>query len=102
MSLYFQSEGGECPSMDELKSMAVSQNTTLVAFAFLYADCQNTEYRKEIISLEEICKPVQDINCNGDWVDPGRDGDLETDGHLSMPIPPIDIEPIVNVQWPGE
>ncbi|XP_033181898.1 BH3 interacting domain death agonist [Anabas testudineus] len=64
--------------MDDFRNLSSEQNAALVIFTFLQADCINTEYCKELISLGKEYDP----NCNGPRIDTLDDGDLETDGHL--------------------
>ncbi len=79
------------------------QNAALVMFAFLQADCKNSDYRQELLSLGQELNSAWDVNCNGVNIDPLEDGDIETDGHLNSCILDAlgDIQPSVELQQPG-
>lgn len=89
--------------MDVLVDLTRGQNAALVIFAFLQADCRNSDYRQELISLGQEINNSRDINCNGLSIDPLEDGDIETDGHLPTCITCSlgDIRPSVDLQQPG-
>ncbi|XP_070764136.1 BH3 interacting domain death agonist isoform X2 [Enoplosus armatus] len=87
--------------MDVLGNLTSGQNA-LVMLAFLQADCRGSEYEKELLSLGQEINPNRDMNCNGLRKEALDDGDLETDGHLSISIPGLidDIQPSVGLQRP--
>ncbi|XP_035520160.1 uncharacterized protein LOC118329918 isoform X2 [Morone saxatilis] len=88
--------------MDDLRNLTSPQNAALVVFAFLQADCRNSDYKKELFSLGQDTDLMRDINCNNPWRDSPDDGDLETDGHLVSCITASlgDIQPSVELQLP--
>lgn len=90
--------------MDVLRNPSSGQNTALVIWAFLQADCRSAEYRNEIFSLGQDINLTRDINWNGLREDPPDDGALETDGHLSCCIRASwdDIQPSADLQRPGQ
>ena len=85
--------------MDDL-----GQNAALVALAFLQADVGTSEYEQELRSLGEELNLTRDVNFNEPWIDSVEDGDLESDGHLPSSITAAlnDIQPVVQLPWPGE
>lgn len=89
--------------MADLRSLTSGQNGALVIFAFLQADCRNSEYSQELRSLGQEINLTRDINCKGLRKDPLDDGDLETDGHLPRCITAsLDhFQPSVELQRPG-
>lgn len=90
--------------MADLRSLTSGQNGALVIFAFLQADCRNSEYSQELRSLGQEINLTRDIKCKGLRKDPLDDGDLETDGHLPRCITAsLDhFQPSVELQRPGE
>lgn len=91
--------------MDDLGDLTSGQNAALIILAFLQMDCRNSDYRKELFSLEQdYINVTRDINCNSSWIDVQDEGDLETDGHLPvcMPLSFGDIQPSVELRRPGE
>lgn len=88
--------------MDDPRSGTSEQNTALVILAFLQSHCRNSDYRDELFSLGKELNVTRDINCNGRFIDPVEDGDLETDGHLPSSTSGIlnDVLPLVELQWP--
>ncbi|KAM8750773.1 BH3 interacting domain death agonist [Acanthopagrus schlegelii] len=84
--------------MDDLGNLRIDQNAALVIFAFLQADCGDSEYSEELRSLGQEINPNRDINCNGFGEDSSEDGYLESDGgHLNDRITEAirDIQPSV-------
>lgn len=81
----------------------LGQNAALVVFAFLQADCRNSAYRQELLSLGQEIHHSRDINCNGLGIDPLEDENIETDGHLPSHIKCSvdDILPSVEQQQRG-
>lgn len=86
-----------------LDNLTSGQNAALVVFAFLHADCRNSVYRQELLSLGQELHHSRDINCNGLGIDPLEDGNLETDGHLPSCITCSldDIQPSVEQHQRG-
>lgn len=86
-----------------MDNLTRGQNAALVVFAFLQADCRNSDYRRELLSLRQEIHHSRDINCNGLDIHPYEDGDIETDGHLPSCITCSldDIQPSVELQQRG-
>uniref|UniRef100_A0A3Q1FBA7 BH3-interacting domain death agonist n=1 Tax=Acanthochromis polyacanthus TaxID=80966 RepID=A0A3Q1FBA7_9TELE len=80
------------------------QNASLVILAFLKADCWDSDYRRELISLGSHLNLTKDINSNGPWIESSEDEGLECDGHLQSNIRDSlqDLEPLVELQWPRD
>ncbi|KAM3609280.1 uncharacterized protein V6R79_012341 [Siganus canaliculatus] len=86
--------------MDAVDDLTRGQNIALVIFAFLQADCKNSEYKQELCSLGQEIQRTPDINCNGLRQDDDS-GNLETDGHQPQWITAFDdIQPSVEFQRP--
>lgn len=85
--------------MEHLKE---GQNASFVLLAFLQADCGNSDYNRELLSLGSALHLTEDINYNGAWI--GEDDGLECDGHLQSNIKDSlrDLQPVVELRWPGE
>lgn len=81
-----------------------AQNASLVILAFLQADCRDSEYRKELISLGSHLNLTRDINSNDPWIESSEDEGLECDGHLQSSIRDYvqDLQPLVELQWPRD
>ena len=89
--------------MDDLGNLRIDQNAALVIFAFLQADCGDSEYGEELRSLGQEINPNRDINCRGFGEDSSEDGYLESDGmNITYSITDAirDIQPSVGL--PGE
>ncbi|XP_044049388.1 BH3 interacting domain death agonist [Siniperca chuatsi] len=88
--------------MDDLGNLTSCQNAALVILAFLQADCRNSEYGKELLSLGQEINLTWDISCNGPRKNALDDGELETDGHPAICKAPSleDIQPSVELQRP--
>ncbi|KAK5867773.1 hypothetical protein PBY51_012237 [Eleginops maclovinus] len=86
--------------MDDLGDLNSGQNAALLMWVFLQADCGTREfgYGKELLTLGKELGS-RDINCNGPCEEVLEDGDLETDGHLSIRAALDDILPLVELQW---
>ncbi|CAJ1057208.1 BH3 interacting domain death agonist [Xyrichtys novacula] len=84
-----------------MDNLSGGQNAALVVLTFLQADCRNSEYGKELLSLRQEIHRTRDINYNSSVKDDLEDGVLETDGHLSSCIRSSlgDIQPSVELQW---
>uniref|UniRef100_A0AAQ5XJA5 BH3-interacting domain death agonist n=2 Tax=Amphiprion TaxID=80969 RepID=A0AAQ5XJA5_AMPOC len=80
------------------------QNAPLVVLAFLQADCWDSEYRRELISLSSHLNLTKDINSNGSWKESSEDEGLECDGHLQSSIRDSlqDLQPLVELRWPRD
>lgn len=90
--------------MDDLWNVSDEQDAALVILTFLQADCSNSQYSRELLSLGKDLNLTRDINCNGTSINALDDGDLETDGHLPnyTSVSLNDIQPSVELQWPSE
>lgn len=85
--------------MDDLRSLTRGQNVAVV-FAFLQADCKDSDYGLELRSLARDLNLFQDTKSSGARIESLDDG-LETDGHLpgGITVSLEDILPSVG-QWP--
>ncbi|XP_053283155.1 uncharacterized protein LOC128444618 isoform X2 [Pleuronectes platessa] len=84
--------------MDKLgMDVTGDSRAALIILAFLQADCQGAELRKELHSLSNEFHLTRDINCSGPWSISRRE--IARPRPELVPVDLPDIQPVAELEW---